>query len=54
MIDVVNVTQHYGVRPVLREINLRIERGQLIAILGPNGIESFLAKSDSIPNAATE
>jgi ABC-type multidrug transport system ATPase subunit len=38
MIDVVNVTQHYGVRPVLREINLRIERGQVIAILGPNGM----------------
>ncbi|HUG94310.1 MAG TPA: ABC transporter ATP-binding protein [Planctomycetaceae bacterium] len=38
MIDIVNVTQHYGVRPVLRDVNLRIERGELVALLGPNGM----------------
>lgn len=38
MIDVVNVTQHYGVRPVLQDVNLRIEQGQLVAILAPNGM----------------
>jgi ABC-type multidrug transport system ATPase subunit len=38
MIDLVNVTQHYSVRPVLRNINLRIERGELVVIVGPNGM----------------
>jgi ABC-type multidrug transport system ATPase subunit len=38
MIELANVTQHYGVRPVLKQIDLRIERGELVAIVGPNGI----------------
>jgi ABC-type multidrug transport system ATPase subunit len=38
MIELLNVTQHYGVRPVLRQINLRIERGELVVIVGPNGM----------------
>lgn len=38
MIDVVDVTQHYGVRPVLQGINLRIQQGELVVILGPNGM----------------
>jgi ABC-type multidrug transport system ATPase subunit len=38
MIEVVNVTQHYGIRPVLKGINLRIERGELAAVVGPNGM----------------
>lgn len=38
MIRLVDITQHYGVRPVLREINLRIESGELVSILGPNGM----------------
>lgn len=38
MIDVVNVTQHYGVRPVLRGVDLHIERGELVGVLGPNGM----------------
>jgi ABC-type multidrug transport system ATPase subunit len=38
MIELVDVTQHYGVRPVLRRINLRIERGELAVIVGPNGM----------------
>jgi ABC-type multidrug transport system ATPase subunit len=38
MIELVDVTQHYGVRPVLRRINLRIERGELVVIVGPNGM----------------
>ena len=36
MIDIVGVTQHYGVRPVLRNVSLRINRGELVALtLGP-------------------
>ena len=38
MIELIDVTQHYGVRPVLRGINLRIERGEVVVILGPNGM----------------
>jgi ABC-type multidrug transport system ATPase subunit len=38
MIRALDITQHYGVRPVLREINLEIETGELVAILGPNGM----------------
>lgn len=38
MIRVADVTQHYGVRPVLRNVNLQIDEGELVAILGPNGI----------------
>jgi ABC-2 type transport system ATP-binding protein len=38
MISLVDVTQHYGVRPVLRGINLRVEAGELVVVLGPNGM----------------
>ncbi len=38
MIEVVDVVHHYGIRPVLRSINLRIEKGELIVIVGPNGM----------------
>ena len=38
MIELTNVTQHYGVRPVLKRINLRIEPGELVVIVGPNGM----------------
>lgn len=38
MIELINVTQHYSVRPVLKGINLRIEAGELVVIVGPNGM----------------
>lgn len=38
MIRVVGVTQHYGVRPVLRQIDLEIKSGELVAVVGPNGM----------------
>lgn len=38
MIDFINITHHYGVRAVLHSVNLRVERGQLVALMGPNGM----------------
>src|SRR3954469_12644910 len=38
MIELVDVTQHYGIRPVLKGINLRVERRELVVIVGPNGM----------------
>jgi ABC-2 type transport system ATP-binding protein len=38
MIRVVNLTQHYGVRPVLVDLNFEIATGELVTVLGPNGM----------------
>jgi ABC-type multidrug transport system ATPase subunit len=38
MIELLDVTQHYGIRPVLKRINLRLESGELTVIVGPNGM----------------
>ena len=38
MIELENVWQHYGVQPVLRGVSLQIDTGELVAILGPNGM----------------
>jgi len=38
MIEVVDVTHHYGVRPVLRQVNLRVPKGDVLALMGPNGM----------------
>lgn len=38
MINVVDVSYHYGVRPVLRGVNLTVNRGELVALMGPNGM----------------
>lgn len=38
VIELRDITQHYGVRPVLRDVSLRIERGELVVLLGPNGM----------------
>jgi ABC-type multidrug transport system ATPase subunit len=38
MIRVVDVVQHYGVRPVLKQISLEIAAGQVVVFVGPNGM----------------
>lgn len=38
MIKVVNLTQHYGVRPVLKDVNLEVADGELVVVMGPNGM----------------
>jgi ABC-type multidrug transport system ATPase subunit len=38
VIEVADLTVHYGVKPVLKNINLRIDRGELVVVVGPNGM----------------
>ena len=38
MIRVVRLTQHYSVRPVLVDVSLEIATGELVTVLGPNGM----------------
>jgi ABC-2 type transport system ATP-binding protein len=38
MIKVVNVSHHYGVRPVLSHVSLDVPDGQLVVLMGPNGV----------------
>ena len=38
MINVNNVFHHYGSRPVLRSVSLHVRRGELVALMGPNGM----------------
>ena len=37
MIHVCKLTHHYGLRPVLFEVGLKVEKGELVVLLGPNG-----------------
>jgi ABC-2 type transport system ATP-binding protein len=37
VIEVQNLTKHYGERAVLRDVNLTIERGEIFGLIGPNG-----------------
>ena len=38
MIKITDVSHHYGLRPVLSGINLEIPSGNLVAVMGPNGV----------------
>ena len=38
MIDLIDVSQHYGVRPVLKNVTMTVRKGELIVVLGPNGM----------------
>jgi ABC-type multidrug transport system ATPase subunit len=38
MIRVSDLVQHYGVRPVLNGVSFDVNRGEIIAIMGPNGM----------------
>lgn len=38
MINVSNVSHHYGVRPVLTDINFSVPMGKLVTVMGQNGV----------------
>ena len=37
-VEAVNVTHHYGARPVLTSVSLAVAPGELVALVGPNGM----------------
>ncbi len=37
MIEITNVTKTYGGTPALSEVNLKLETGKIVGLLGPNG-----------------
>ena len=38
MIRVADVSHHYGIRPVLSHIDLEVPRGNIVVMMGPNGV----------------
>ena len=38
MIRVKDVWHHYGVRPVLKNVSMEVQSGELVAVMGPNGM----------------
>ncbi len=38
MIKVVDVSHHYGVKPVLSHISFELSEGELVVLMGPNGV----------------
>ncbi|MEM9252625.1 MAG: ABC transporter ATP-binding protein [Planctomycetota bacterium] len=38
MIDLVDVFHHYGVRPTLKGVSLHVRSGELVCVMGPNGM----------------
>jgi ABC-2 type transport system ATP-binding protein len=38
MIEVVDVSHHYGLRPVLKHVDLKVPAGKLVVIMGANGV----------------
>ena len=37
MIEVKNLTKHYGPRRAIKDLNFQIAKGEVVGFLGPNG-----------------
>ena len=37
MLEIESITVGYNATPVLREVTIRVQPGQLVAVVGPNG-----------------
>jgi ABC-type multidrug transport system ATPase subunit len=37
-VEAVDITHHYGARPVLKSVSLAVAPGELVALVGPNGM----------------
>ena len=40
MIEAKNLTAGYEDKIIIKDLNLKIEKGQVVSIIGPNGVES--------------
>ncbi|MBI5052592.1 MAG: ATP-binding cassette domain-containing protein, partial [Chloroflexi bacterium] len=38
MLTLTSLSLHYGSRTILRDINLKLNRGEVLALVGPNGV----------------
>jgi ABC-type multidrug transport system ATPase subunit len=38
VITVENLTVHYSVKPALKDVSFRVDRGELVVVVGPNGM----------------
>jgi len=37
ILEMVNVSKSYGTKPVVKHVDLRLDRGRILAVMGPNG-----------------
>ncbi len=47
MIIAENLTKYYGLKPAVQNVSFRIEKGEIVGLLGPNGAFSPLREKSS-------
>ncbi|MDF2952104.1 MAG: livG [Anaerocolumna sp.] len=46
LLNIINVTQIFGGLVALSEINLYVEKGEIVGIIGPNGAGKIILQND--------